>query len=341
MQVEAGSVQVFLQEGNVPIPATRLSDGTLRYLCLLAILCNPTLPPLVCIEEPELGLHPDILPGLADLLREASETLPAHRHYALGHPRRCTDRNAGEHSCLREGGRADEAQTTGQGGAFPLAREVSARRVVDLRGARGESLVKVKVYVEGGGDSKDLRTRCRMGSSSFFENANLAGRMPRIIACGGRGSAFDKFRTALRSRRADEYIVLLVDSEDPVAKGSGTWEHLAGRDGWDTPADAADEHAHLMVQCMEAWFLADKDCLAAYFGQGFNRNLLPAREEIEEVAKNDVHDGLRNATRRSRKGEYRKGSHPLDVLERIDPAKVLAVSPHAECLIDTLREKAG
>ena len=73
VQVEAGNVQVFLKEGNVPIPATRLSDGTLRYLCLLAILCNPWLPPLVCIEEPELGLHPDILPGLADLLREASE----------------------------------------------------------------------------------------------------------------------------------------------------------------------------------------------------------------------------------------------------------------------------
>ena len=73
VQVEAGSVQVFLKEGSEPIPATRLSDGTLRYLCLLAILCHPSLPPLVCIEEPELGLHPDILPGLADLLRETSE----------------------------------------------------------------------------------------------------------------------------------------------------------------------------------------------------------------------------------------------------------------------------
>ena len=73
VHVEAGSVQVFLQEGNVTMPATRLSDGTLRYLCLLAILCHPTPPELVCLEEPELGLHPDILPGLADLLREASE----------------------------------------------------------------------------------------------------------------------------------------------------------------------------------------------------------------------------------------------------------------------------
>ena len=73
VSIEGGTVQVFLDEGKIIVPATRLSDGTLRYLCLLAILCHPTPPPLVCIEEPELGLHPDILPGLAELLREASE----------------------------------------------------------------------------------------------------------------------------------------------------------------------------------------------------------------------------------------------------------------------------
>jgi predicted ATPase len=71
--VEGGSVQVFFSEGDFSVPATRLSDGTLRYLCLLAILCDPEPPPLICIEEPELGLHPDILPKLADLLLFASE----------------------------------------------------------------------------------------------------------------------------------------------------------------------------------------------------------------------------------------------------------------------------
>lgn len=72
VSIESGTVQVFLREGDITLPATRLSDGTLRYLCLLAILCHPKPPPLVCIEEPELGLHPDILPGLAEMLREAS-----------------------------------------------------------------------------------------------------------------------------------------------------------------------------------------------------------------------------------------------------------------------------
>lgn len=70
--VEGGTVQVFFTEGNFSIPATRLSDGTVRYLCLLAILCDPEPPPLVCIEEPELGLHPDVIPKLADRLVAAS-----------------------------------------------------------------------------------------------------------------------------------------------------------------------------------------------------------------------------------------------------------------------------
>lgn len=73
VSVEGGTVQVFLTEGDFTIPATRLSDGTLRYLCLLAILCDPNPPSLICIEEPELGLHPDILPKLADLLIFASQ----------------------------------------------------------------------------------------------------------------------------------------------------------------------------------------------------------------------------------------------------------------------------
>jgi predicted ATPase len=73
ISVEGGTVQVFFTEGDFIIPATRLSDGTLRYLCLLAILCDPDPPPLICIEEPELGLHPDILPKVADRLVDASQ----------------------------------------------------------------------------------------------------------------------------------------------------------------------------------------------------------------------------------------------------------------------------
>lgn len=73
--IHGGTVQILFHERGLrhPVPATRLSDGTLRYLCLLSILCHPNPPPLICIEEPELGMHPDILQNIAHLLVEASE----------------------------------------------------------------------------------------------------------------------------------------------------------------------------------------------------------------------------------------------------------------------------
>lgn len=70
---DGNSVYLSLREEGGLIPAARLSDGTLRWLCLLCLLLHPTPPPLVCIEEPELGLHPDLIPTLARLLRGASE----------------------------------------------------------------------------------------------------------------------------------------------------------------------------------------------------------------------------------------------------------------------------
>jgi predicted ATPase len=74
LTIDGGNVLLFLEEdGGREIPATRLSDGTLRYLSLLAILLHPTPPPLVAIEEPELGLHPDVLPHVAELLVRASQ----------------------------------------------------------------------------------------------------------------------------------------------------------------------------------------------------------------------------------------------------------------------------
>ena len=69
-----GTAQIFFEEEglNSNVPATRLSDGCLRYLCLLVALHSPMTPTVICIEEPETGLHPDSIPKLAELLVEAS-----------------------------------------------------------------------------------------------------------------------------------------------------------------------------------------------------------------------------------------------------------------------------
>ncbi len=73
LNFEGGSVQVFFTEGELAVPASRLSDGSLKYLCLLAILLDPDPPNLVCIEEPETGMHPDLIPKITDLLIDASQ----------------------------------------------------------------------------------------------------------------------------------------------------------------------------------------------------------------------------------------------------------------------------
>ena len=75
--VLGGNVQMsFHEEGlHHPIPSTRLSDGTLRYLCLLAVLFHPEYSSVICIEEPETGLHPDVIPAFANLLVEASKNV--------------------------------------------------------------------------------------------------------------------------------------------------------------------------------------------------------------------------------------------------------------------------
>jgi predicted ATPase len=55
-----------------PLAAKRLSDGTLRFLALAAILLQPSPPPLICLEEPELGMHPDMIRMVAGMIVDAS-----------------------------------------------------------------------------------------------------------------------------------------------------------------------------------------------------------------------------------------------------------------------------
>ncbi|MFZ1599482.1 MAG: AAA family ATPase, partial [Anaerolineae bacterium] len=74
MAIMGGAVLLYVREqGGREVPATRLSDGTLRFLGLLTILLHPAPPPLIAIEEPELGLHPDVIPHIARLLMRASQ----------------------------------------------------------------------------------------------------------------------------------------------------------------------------------------------------------------------------------------------------------------------------
>ena len=195
--------------------------------------------------------------------------------------------------------------------------------------------MSIALYVEGGGDDKATRIKCRKGFRRFLEKAGVEGRMPRITACGGRSNAYDSFKTALADE--DRVPMLLVDAEDAVRPSSGPWAHLLRRDGWGRPSGAGDEHCHLMVQVMESWFLADKPALASYYGQGFREGTLPANPHVEQIGKADVLDGLARATRALHKG-YDKGSHSFEILAKIDPGVVESAAPSAKRLLDVLRD---
>ncbi|GAA4115140.1 AAA family ATPase [Knoellia locipacati] len=73
--VSDGRFDVHLHQPGMlrPLAAAELSDGTLRYLCLIAALLTVDPPPLLVLNEPETSLHPDLLPPLARLITAASE----------------------------------------------------------------------------------------------------------------------------------------------------------------------------------------------------------------------------------------------------------------------------
>lgn len=186
------------------------------------------------------------------------------------------------------------------------------------------------VFVEGGGShNKALQTHCRRGFSEFFRKSGLEGRMPRIVACGGRQRAYEAFRHAV------DGAILLVDSETAPLSGQ-PWEHAARHDGWERPPRALDSQLHFMVQSMEAWFYANAASTAAYFGAGFQESALSRRPDVESIPKSDLLDGLKRATRNCSKGEYSKSAHSFQLLARIQPDRVAAASPYARRLLETL-----
>ena len=172
----------------------------------------------------------------------------------------------------------------------------------------------------------------------LFEKA-VPDRHLTVIASGDRHEAFRDFCSALTQHR-DDFVILLVDAEGEV-KGN-SWQHLSSRegDGWTRPRDATADQAQLMVQVVEAWFLADHSVLIDYYGEGFLSNSLPDQRNIELIAKQDVFRILKHATRRTQKGQFHKTRHGFDLLELSDPDQIRQASNHADRLFRILAAKA-
>jgi predicted ATPase len=75
VRLDGPFAKTYIDESGLlePLVSWRLSDGTLKFLCILAVLLDPDPAPLICIEEPEVGLHPEAIQIVAEALAEASE----------------------------------------------------------------------------------------------------------------------------------------------------------------------------------------------------------------------------------------------------------------------------
>ena len=207
-------------------------------------------------------------------------------------------------------------------------------------------MVTVKLFVEGGGDSRIQHDICRKGFRLFLEKAGFSGRMPRILACGSRNNAYSDYITAINN---GENAVLLIDSEGPIHPNSiidstkleswNPWLHLQCSDKWSKPEISDIKDCHLMVEIMEAWFIADIDTLKEYFGYKFNEGVISFWDNVEEISKSHVMSILVNATKASTKGIYRKGKHSFEILARINSRAVVKKSIWARRFIELLSKK--
>lgn len=200
----------------------------------------------------------------------------------------------------------------------------------------GYALVNVKLYVEGGGDSKELHSRCREGFRKLLEKSGFSCCMPQIIAGGGRNGTYNRFRSAFFANHDPNItIILLVDSEDPLT--TSPWTHLNKRDGWERPNGASDDQVQLMVTCMETWIMADRQALRHFFGDCLKENRLLPAIELESRPCHEVQTALDFATRDcGRNRQYHKGDISFQVMAVLTPEILQQYLPNFQRLVDTL-----
>ena len=189
---------------------------------------------------------------------------------------------------------------------------------MDKRTAGWYALVSASIYLEGGGDSKELHIRCREGFRKLFENCGFRGRMPRLYACGGRNSTYGDFRLGHCEKNNADYVAMLIDSEDQLDNLEAVWTHLEKRDGWDRPEGAEESQVLLMTTCMETWIIADRKALSANYGGKLQNSALSPPDNLEQRSRYEIQESLFHATRNC-PNSYEKGKRSFEILAKLSP----------------------
>ena len=189
--------------------------------------------------------------------------------------------------------------------------------------------MKVRIYVEGGPqaiDANGLR-RFRSGFKRHFERVDPRLEAIEVVAPGSTEQTIKRYAQGLKQYSDHSRVALLVDSDSPVTANSPA-EHLRAKlDSAKVPQDART-NIFLMVQCMEAWIVADPEALEGFYkSKFFKKERLPKRPNLEQESKADLYAVLEKETKDSQKGQYGKISHAGKLLVLIDPEKVASRCP--------------
>ena len=198
--------------------------------------------------------------------------------------------------------------------------------------------MSARIFIEGGGDSAQLRSRCREAFGKLLRKCGF-DRMPRVYAVGSRESAFDRFKTAHGDPMSAEYVAMLVDSETPVNDINRTWDHLRTPQsaGWTRPEGATDDQVLFMTTSMETWIATDREAVRKRFPRNFNDRPLPDLNGIEQRNRDNVFIALRRATNNG----YSKTKVSFELLGSLDPDTLQQHLPSFRRARRILNEKLG
>lgn len=200
--------------------------------------------------------------------------------------------------------------------------------------------MKVTIYIEGGAsgpNSRLLQTACRENFHKLFRKCGFT-RPPELRACGSRDSAYSDFKHGLLHATKDRYVILLIDSEDPVTNVELTWDHLKKRDKWVRPNNADDQQVLLMTTCMESWIVADLGALRAHYKSKLQETALPPTYDLETRNRHDIQNSLERATRNC-DSPYRKGMRSYEILGKLNPTELKRYLPSFSRCESILRKK--
>ncbi len=200
---------------------------------------------------------------------------------------------------------------------------------------------EIYIYVEGGGNQQRTKKRLQTAFSEFFAELRSRARERTIhwsiLACGSCDATLDRHKTRLRSD-PEACVFLLVDSDGPVPKTASPWQYMEQNNpNWSKPKGSDDKHCHLMVQMTEAWFLADRERLQQFYGQGFHARALSKTGDVEAIPQGTLAKALKKATQKTQKGAYHKTKHAPLILKTIRLREVQKKASYCRRFVDIVK----